>query len=82
MPFVDGEQVLLGLRENPLLAAIPVIPDLRQSRRSNGSQASEDWRLRRDAKADSNSNGWFCFLMKSAVVTKKTNPSAAGPLLV
>ena len=25
MPFVDGEQVLLGLRENPLLAAIPVI---------------------------------------------------------
>lgn len=25
MPFVDGEQILLGLRENPLLASIPVI---------------------------------------------------------
>lgn len=25
MPFVDGEQILLGLRENPLLATIPVI---------------------------------------------------------
>ncbi|KLU05404.1 two-component signal transduction [Rhodopirellula islandica] len=25
MPFVNGEQVFLGLRENPLVATIPVI---------------------------------------------------------